>query len=140
MADWTWVRVAIIAALACAAKPAIADPSIVDVSAFLVQLRCADGVLWVARPDCPGARPQRAADPMLMRRHDWPPPDGYMISDAFQADDGRSYITSFVLPPFQAFNARLGDGGEIYVIDGDTVRIAVTCGMPAIWISIGIVM
>jgi len=97
-----------------------------EMAAFLAQTRCADGALEAAEPGCAGARPQRASEPMLMRRHDWPAPDGYQIVDSYVADDGAAFISSFSFAPYGAFTARNGDGGEVYVIDGDTVRIAAT--------------
>jgi hypothetical protein len=97
-----------------------------EMASFLAQVRCADGALAVAEPGCPGARPQRASDPMRMRRHDWPAPDGYQVVDSFIADDGASFVSAFSFAPFGPFAARNGDGGEVYVIDGDTVRIAIT--------------
>src|ERR1700678_2900204 len=66
-----------------------------EMASFLAQVRCADGGLAVAEPGCPGARPQRASDPMRMRRHDWPAPDGYQIVDSFIADDGASFVSAF---------------------------------------------
>jgi hypothetical protein len=99
---------------------------VADVASFLVQTRCADGSLEVGRPGCKGAAPQRASEPMRMRRHDWPAPKGYQIVDSFVADDGRTFVSTFSFAPFGPFSAQNGDGGEIYVVDGDTVRIAAT--------------
>ncbi len=106
--------------------PAPGPRTIPDVTAFLDSSRCPDGALAVVETTCVGAAPQRARDPMLMRRHDWPAPDGYQVSDAFEADDGSYFVTTFAYPPFAAFDASHGDGGEIYVTDGVTVRIAAT--------------
>ena len=112
---------------AAALAPAAAAPmSAGDMAAFLAQVRCPDGTLEAAEPKCPGARPQRASDPMLMRRHDWPAPDGYQIVDSYVADDGASFVSAFSFAPFGSFAARNGDGGEIYIVAGDTVRIAAT--------------
>jgi hypothetical protein len=66
-----------------------------------------------------------AATPLLRRRHDWPGA-GYQISDAFAAADGQSWITTWSYPPFGPFVEVNGDGGEVYVTDGTTVRIAAT--------------
>jgi hypothetical protein len=52
------------------AEPAPGPVTIPDPKVFLVQLRCPDGSLELAEPSCPGAAPQRASDPMRMRRHD----------------------------------------------------------------------
>jgi hypothetical protein len=113
-----------------AGSPAIASPApagpptIADPEAFLVQLRCPDGKLEVAETACPGAAPQTAADPMLMRRRDWPPPDGYVIFDAIIGPYGPETIWSEA--PFGPFVAAHGDGGEVYAIEGGTVRGALT--------------
>jgi len=112
--------------VAPAAGASAAPLSAGDMAAFLVQTRCADGGLAIAAPGCPGARSQRASDSMRMRRHDWPGPDGYQIVDSFIADDGASFVSTFSFAPFGPFSASNGDGGEIYVIDSDTVRIAAT--------------
>ncbi len=109
------------AAAALAAEPAIAQPGL-----FLAQQRCSDGMLEVAEPGCPGAAPQRAADSMRMRRHDWPGPDGYQIEDSVLADDGASYVTTMSFAPFGRFDASHGDGGEVYVVERGRVRIAIT--------------
>lgn len=98
-----------------------------DVASFLAQLRCPlDGNLEIAEPNCLGARPQVASDPMFMRRHDWPAPAGYQIEDSFRSNDGSYDETTWAYPPFGPFIAANGDGGEVYVIDGGTVRISVT--------------
>jgi hypothetical protein len=107
------------AALAMAAQPA----TIPDPVAFLVQARCPDGRLQIAEPDCP-AQPQRAADPMLERRHDWPAPIGFMAQDALIGPDGPETLWDFA--PFREFLAAKGDGGEVYAVEGGTVRIAMT--------------
>jgi len=98
--------------------------TIADPQAFLVQLRCPDGRLEVAEPNCPGAAPQRASDPMLMRRRDWPASDGYVAQDAILGAYGPETLWSF--SPSGGFVAAHGDGGEVYVVDGATVRIALT--------------
>jgi len=91
---------------------------------YLVQLRCPDGRLEVAEPDCPRAAPQRASDQMKMRRRDWPAPNGYVAQDAILGASGPETLWSFA--PFGRFEAARGDGGEVYVVDGQTVRIALT--------------
>lgn len=112
---------------ACAQPaPAPSAATIPDMSVFLAQTRCADGALEITKPNCAGAAPQRAKDPMRTRRHDWPAPDGYQVTDSFESDDGSYFETTFGFAPFDRFNAQNGDGGEIYVIDGPTVRISAT--------------
>jgi hypothetical protein len=93
--------------------------------AYLVQLRCPNGALAVAvTVACAGARPQRASDPMVMRRHDWPAPSGYMAQDAIEGPLGPETLWSFA--PFGAFTPSRGDGGEVYRVQGETVRITLT--------------
>lgn len=63
-----------------------------------------------------------------VRRRDLPRPDGYQFTDAWRADDG-SYVSAFSFGPphaAEAFNPARGDGGEVYVIEGPTVRITET--------------
>jgi hypothetical protein len=100
--------------------------AIPDLAVFLAQSRCANGDLEVEATGCSGARPQRAADPMLTRRRDWPAPAGYQSEDSFEADNGAYFETTFAYPPFGRFIPQNGDGGEIYVVEGGTVRIAAT--------------
>ena len=106
------------------AAPALGPTTIADPTAFLVQMRCPDGRLEVAEPGCAGAAAQTEADPMRMRRRDWPPPDGYVAQDAILGADGPETIWS--TPPFGPFVAAHGDGGEIYAVEGGTVRIVAT--------------
>src|SRR5579862_2168202 len=94
-----------------------------DVGAYLLQLRCPNGALTVAVA-CVGARPQQASDPMLLRRHDWPAPVGYMAQDAIEGPLGPETLWSFA--PFRAFSPSRGDGGEVYRIQGGMVRISLT--------------
>jgi hypothetical protein len=119
------LAVAIAALAGCGrAAPSLGPVTITDPTDYLVQLRCPDGGLEVAEPDCPGAAPQRASDPMRMRRHDWPAPAGYQAQDAVIGADGPETLWSFA--PFGPFVASHGDGGEAYVIDGSAVRISFT--------------
>lgn len=119
------VRAALIVALGAmaAAAPAAAAVTVPDPIAYLVQLRCPDGRLQVAEPGC-AARPQTADDPMLTSRRDWPAPAGYMAQDAVIGPDGPETLWDFT--PFGRFEARKGDGGEVYVVAGGVVRIALT--------------
>src|ERR1700761_5584363 len=80
-----------------------------DVSLYLVQWRCPDGVLQIAEPACPGAQPQRASDPMRMRRRDLPAPDGFQAADSFVSDDGSYWVAIWSYPPFGPFTAANGD-------------------------------
>jgi hypothetical protein len=108
---------------ACASTESPRPPTIDDPIAYLVQARCPDGQLKVAEPACP-ARPQRAEDPMMVSRRDWPAPTGYMAQDAVIGPDGPETLWDFT--PFGPFDARKGDGGEVYVVDGASVRISIT--------------
>jgi hypothetical protein len=110
---------AALAPLAAAAGPV----TVPDPLAYLVQQRCPDGQLQVTETACPG-RPETAADPMRVSRHDWPPPAGHMAQDAILGLDGPETLWDFA--PFGRFEARKGDGGEVYAVAGDTVRIALT--------------
>lgn len=95
----------------------------IDPTSFLVQARCADGWLKVASPSC-AARPQAQSDPLVMHRHDWPAPDGYVELDSVMGPDGPETLWDF--SQFGAFDPQRGDGGEVYVIDHASVRIAMT--------------
>jgi hypothetical protein len=121
-----WLLALIVAALGgCSrAAPAPGPVTIADPVAFLVQLRCPDGALEIAEPGCPGAAPQRAADPMRMRRRDWPAPAGYLAQDAVLGPDGPETLWSFA--PSGPFVASHGDGGEVYVVEDRAVRISIT--------------
>ena len=95
-------------------------PTISDVRIFLAQTRCANGAPpYLANTSQPQ---QKASDSMFYRRHDWPVVGG-QISDTVVSDDGNSYITTWSYSPWKEFVAANGDGGEVYVVEGDTVRI-----------------
>jgi hypothetical protein len=118
-------RLAAIAGLALIwlARAASASVTIPDPVAFLVQARCPDGQLQLTEPGC-AARPQQAGDPMLVRRHDWPAPAGYMAQDALIGPDGPETLWDFA--PFEAFAPSRGDGGEVYAVEGGVVRASIT--------------
>lgn len=104
-------------------SPAVTIP---DVTAYLAMSRCtADGTPAVLESGC-AAAPQRASDPMLFRPHDWSGHTDGQVSDAFVSDDGRYYVQSFSYPPHGPFVAAHGDGGDVLVSDGTTVRIDYT--------------
>lgn len=65
---------------------------------------------------------------MITRRHDFDGPtvSNYLIGDSFLSDDGTYYVTTWSFKPYGPFVALNGDGGEIYLTDGDTVRITAT--------------
>ncbi len=103
--------------------------AIVDIRGFLAQKRLPSGALLVTNPTASGAVPQRASDSMLMRRADLGnpnPPGYYQIGDTIESDDSTYFFHTFSFSPFGPFVDRNGDGGEVYVTDGVTVRIAAT--------------
>lgn len=105
----------------------VAAATIPDVTVYLAQARCPDGVLAVAEAGC-SATPQTAANTMLMRRFDWPAtsPGPYQAEDSLVADTGAYDETLWDFAPYGPFVASAGDGGEVYVTDGVTVRISIT--------------
>jgi hypothetical protein len=119
------LAVAIAALAGCGrAAPASGPVTIRDPVDYLVQLRCPDGALEIAEPACLGAARQLASDPMTVRLRDWPAPTGYVAQDAILGADGPETLWSFA--PCGPFAAARGDGGEVYAIDGRTVRISFT--------------
>lgn len=120
---------ATLSACASAPKPESAGPATFNPADFLAQAVCPDGALRLVEPAC-AARPQKASDPLATGRFDWGAPagqPGYVMQAGFVADDGASYanIWSFG-PPYGTLASLVGNGGEVYVVDGDTVRISVT--------------
>lgn len=87
--------------------------TIPDMAAYLAQSRTCDG-----NP----ATPLRDTDPIICRRFDF---GHWQASESFLAGDGRA-ITTWSYAPWREFNAANGDGGELYVIDGDAARITQT--------------
>jgi hypothetical protein len=117
--------------VASARVPPVSRATIPDVSVFLAQTVCLDRtgkVVGLAYPGatCTATRTQRASDPMFQRRHDWPAPTGFQIEDSVARGDGHDVVSTWSYPPFGPFVAANGDGGEVFVSDGTTVRIAVT--------------
>lgn len=70
-------------------------------------------------PDGNTSTPLHQADRLTYRRQDF---GGFQDEDAFLLRDGSAILT-WSYPPFGPFDARHGDGGERYIIDGHTVRI-----------------
>jgi hypothetical protein len=65
-------------------------------------------------------RKQIASDPIRMRRYDF---GHYQVTDSFLLDDNRAVVT-WDYPVFGQYAPTIeGDGGEQYVLEGDTVRI-----------------
>lgn len=108
--------------LATPAAPTIANPL-----AFLVQ------------QDEAGAL-TKASEVLPLRRHDWPAPLGYQISDSVLSDDGTHVIQTFSFPPFGPFVQPHGDGGQVAVVGADgLVRFTQTQdgGTPAMQYFVG---
>lgn len=108
--------------------PPVAPPgpaTISDAGLYLAQARCPDGMLWVLEQDCAGAAAQKGSDPILASRHDWGQPGGYFALDSVSLDNG-AFATLWAFQPFGAFDATLGDGGEVYVVAAATTRISIT--------------
>ncbi len=68
---------------------------------------------------------QLSSDPALFRKHDWPAPGGYQISDSVLRADGK-ILQTFDFAPFGS--AEFGsDGGQLLTVDADgTVRVIET--------------
>jgi hypothetical protein len=106
--------------------------TISDVNDFLAQRVCVRNGIAVSLspldPMCE-SRPQRASDPLYFRRGDLgnPNPPGYFqLSDSFVTDDGSAWGATWSYAPWGPRVIQNGDGGEIYVFDGTTVRIEMT--------------
>lgn len=81
------------------------------------------GPVTIADPASFLAPPGRHdGDPAPTRRFDW---GAYQAADAFALADG-SLASTWSYAPFGPFVQANGDGGEVYVIDGPTVRIVAT--------------
>ena len=117
------VLLALLLLCGCVTHTPVGPPTITDPASFLTQLRCMDGGLEIAEPGCVSA-PQKATDAVTMRRHDWPAPTGYAVFDAPIGVDGPETIWDYA--PFGDFVAANSDGGEVYVVAGNTVRISIT--------------
>lgn len=105
--------------------PAPPGPTI-DLMPYLVQSRTPNGDV---------SQPLRASDPLTYRRLD---SGNYQITDSFLAPDSTA-ITALTFIPFSLFNATRGDGGDQYVVEGDTARAAATQdgGTPGVQYFVG---
>ncbi len=99
--------------------------TISDVTAFLATARCSNGMPAVVST-CSDAAPQKSSDFMLYRRHDWSGHTDGQIEDTYFNDNGNYFVNTFSYPPNGLFNASNGDGGDVMVTDGTTVRIIYT--------------
>lgn len=60
----------------------------------------------------------RSDELLTQRRHDWPLPVGYEVSDSVLLPDGR-VLQTFSMAPWGPFSAANGDGGQIAEIGAD---------------------
>lgn len=87
------------------ALPAVGARTIDDPLEYLVE----------RGPD--GAR-LTVTDMLTARRHDWPLPDGWEVSDSVLLPTGR-VLQTFSFRPWGPFNAANGDGGQILEVGAD---------------------
>jgi hypothetical protein len=106
-----------------------APVSTIDPKDFLVPWVCEDGRLEIADPGC-NSRPMTSSEPQMMRVHDLPAPNGpsagYQVGGGWMMK-GRPdhYVSPFSYKPWK--EQRLpDDGGEVYVVKGNIVRILLT--------------
>lgn len=97
----------------------------IDPRDFLYTRICGDGSLWVLNQGCQSQIAQ-GATPVVTWRYDWAHPDQAQVQNTYVLDDGSGWVATFSYPPHLAFNAANGDGGDVYVTDGTTVRISYT--------------
>lgn len=100
-------------------------PVSIDVTAFLRTVICADGSLAALTPGCPSQIAQ-GATPINYWRYDWAHTDQMQIQNTYVLDNGSGWVATFNYPPHGTFNASNGDGGDVFVNDGGTVRISYT--------------
>lgn len=93
---------------------------IANVQEYLVQSLNADGSPPLAGP---GPRLLSARDTFEWTRTDYPDP-GYFASEAYIAPN--FWATTWRSAPYSSFNPAAGDGGEVYVDNGTTVRAVAT--------------
>ena len=97
----------------------------IDPRAFLYTRICGDGSLWVLNQGCQYQVAQ-GATPVVTWRYDWAHPDQAQVQNTYVLDDGSGWVATFSYPPHLAFDAANGDGGDVFVYDGETVRISYT--------------
>lgn len=85
--------------------PVVGPRTIADPLSYIVQART-DGSLATVH------------DMLTTRRHDWPLPLGYEVSDSVLLDDGR-VLQTFSFAPWGPFNLANGDGGQIAQVGAD---------------------
>lgn len=89
-------------------------PTIASVAAYLAQS---------VAPDGNSATPLAASVPWAYERFDYASPA--QAEQSFARVDGK-FETIWSYPPYGAFSAASGDGGEVYQIEGDTVYAVAT--------------
>lgn len=104
-------------------KPSVV--TIPDITAYLAVSRCPDGQPAVLS-NCANSMPQKASDPMLVRKLDWSGHTGNQIEDTYLSNNGQYYVNTFSYAPNRQFVPGNGDGGDVLVTDGTTVRITFT--------------
>jgi hypothetical protein len=108
---------ALLLALSDCGGSSSAPVTIPDMTLYLAQGRCPDGSPPM---NCVEAMQQRPGDPMHWRRSDGQDQIGESVVDP------RGFFVTTWAYGDGPFNANRGDGGEVYVIDGDTVYITAT--------------
>ena len=107
------------------APPAVILPTTIpSVAAYLAPLVCPDGGLAVIE-GCANPTPLLGSAALQFRRYDQSR-SPTQIEDAWQLDDGSGYSNDFSYPPNGPFVPANGDGGDVLVTDGHTVRISYT--------------
>jgi len=97
----------------------------IDVTRFLKTVICADGSLAVLTPGC-SSQIAQGATPITFWRYDWAHADQMQVQNTYVLDNGSGWVATFNYPPHGTFNAPNGDGGDVYVNEGGTVRISYT--------------
>ena len=67
----------------------------------------------------------KSTDLLTSRRHDWPLPLGWQVSDSVLLPDGK-VLQTFSFAPWKEFNLANGDGGQTAVIDDEYVKFIST--------------
>lgn len=100
-------------------------PASIDPAQFLNTIICADGSL-AALNGCGSTQVAQGATPVNIWRYDWAHSDQSQIQNTYKLDNGSGWVATFNYPPHLAFNAPNGDGGDVFVYDGTSVRISYT--------------
>lgn len=106
-----------------------APVSAIDPKDFLVPWVCDDGRLEIANPGCT-SHPMTSSEPQKMRIHDLAgsnsTPAGYQVATGWMLKDRPDhYVAPYSYDPWLERKAP-NDGGEIFVVAGDNVRVELT--------------